>query len=163
MKKTQHVVKRLSTGKQVSKMTRKEWLVLSDYLSRAGRGGGIVDLLLPRNATEQRQLIKDKKRFIVTEVKRRETENPRTVFRDTAFLVAIFEWWLKATSGTIKFTNDALAERLAHEQTKIAEGSPTRDSKLEEIFEQYNPDLITIKRTKSWWMLQLRQRRYMRK
>ena len=163
MKKTQHVVKRLSTGKQVSKMTRKEWQVLSDYLARTGRSGGILELLLPRNTAERRQLTRNKERYFVTEVKTRKTENPHAVFHDTAFLIAICEWWLEATSDTIKFTNGALAERLAHEQTKIAEGSPTRDSKLEEIFEQHNPDLITIKRAKSWWKLQLRQRRYMRK
>ena len=108
MKKTHHVVKRRSTGKQVSKMTRKEWQVLSDHLARTGRSGGILELLLPRNAVEQRHLIRNKEHLIVTEVKARKTENPHAVFHDTAFLIAICEWWREATSDTIKFTNGAL-------------------------------------------------------
>jgi hypothetical protein len=165
MKATKLIIKRKDNGKHVvNKRSLDQSRLRADYLKSVGKGGGIVDTLLPSTQLEQSKLDSLKQTYIVDEVVGRDkqsriNQNIREYFNNDAFIVALGEWWRKCFTGGM--TIDRISIELSEVQKWICEEVPTepKQVQLKNIFMQYAPELLNCPRENQWWEAQITKRR----
>jgi len=165
MKVKKLIIKRKDNGKHVvNKRSLDQSRLRADYLKSVGKGGGIVDALLPSTQLEQSKLDSLKQTYIVDEVvgrdkQRRNNQNIREYFNNDAFIVALGEWWRKYFTGGM--TIDRISIELSEGQKRIDEemSSEPKLVQLEKILLQYAPGLLDCPRENQWWEAQITNRR----
>ena len=165
MKVTKLIVKRKVNGKHVvDKKSLDQSRLRADYLKSVGKGGGIVDALLPSTQLEQSKLDSLKQTYIVDEVVGRDkqsriNQNIREYFNNDAFIVALGEWWRKYFTGGM--TTDRISKELSEVQKWICEEVATepKQVQLKNIFMRYAPELLNCPRENQWWEAQITKRR----
>ena len=165
MKVTKLIIKRKDNGKHVvNKRSLDQSRLRADYLKSVGKGGGIVDALLPSTQLEQSKLDSLKQTFIVDEVvgrdkQSRNNQHIREYFNNDAFIVALGEWWRKYFTGGM--TIDRISIELSKVQKWICEEVATepKQFQLKKIFMRYAPELLNCPRENQWWEAQITKRR----
>jgi hypothetical protein len=165
MKQTKLVIKRKSTGKHiVDNQSLDQSRLKADHLKSIGRGGGIIDALLPSNPSEQANLDVLKATFEVNEVINRDklsqtNQELRDYINNNTFLVAIGKWFEKYFPGRI--TVDRISDKLSKAQKTIADEMVTEPVlvELKEILQKYAPLLLDNPREQQWWEAQITQKR----
>jgi hypothetical protein len=165
MKATKLIIKRKDNGKHVvNKRSLDQSRLRADYLKSVGKGGGIVDALLPSTQLEQSKLDSLKQTYIVDEVVGRDkqsriNQNIREYFNNDAFIVALGEWWRKYFTGGM--TTDRISMELSEVQKWICEEVATepKQVQLKNIFMRYAPELLNCPRENQWWEAQITKRR----
>jgi hypothetical protein len=162
MKQTKLVIKRKSTGKHiVDNQSLDQSRLKADHLKSIGRGGGIIDALLPTTTLEQANLDTLKKSYVVEEVVERDTQHQllKDYFDNNTFIVSLAEWWRKYFTGRI--TIDRMSAKLSHAQKTIADEMVTEPIlvELKEILQKYAPLLLDNPREQQWWEAQITKRR----
>ena len=165
MKATKLIIKRKDNGKHVvNKRSLDQSRLRADYLKSVGKGGGIVDALLPSTQLEQSKLDSLKQTYIVDEVvgrykQSRINQNIREYFNNDAFIVALGEWWRKYFTG--RMTIDRISKELSEVQKWICEEVATepKQVQLKNIFMRYAPELLNCPRENQWWEAQITKRR----
>jgi hypothetical protein len=153
MKGTRLVVKRKDNGKQVSKLKEIDNKLIANTLHQNGRGGGIVDLLLPKTSEDQRKLEEYEKKFSVTEVKVRNTQNQllNNYFKNDTLVIQLGIWWDKHYK--IALTIEDLGLELSNAQDKIINSRKINPklSDLKNILRRFAPELQRVHREARWW------------
>jgi hypothetical protein len=165
MKATKLIIKRKDNGKHVvNKRSLDQSRLRADYLKSVGKGGGIVDTLLPSTQLEQSKLDSLKQTYIVDEVVARDkqsqiNQNIREYFTNDAFIVALGEWCRKYFTGGM--TIDRISIELSGVQKWICEEVATdpKQVQLKNIFMRYAPELLNCPREIQWWEAQITKRR----
>lgn len=153
MKDTRLVVKRKDNGKQVSKLKEIDNKLIANTLHQTGRGGGIIDLLLPKTSEEQQKLEEYEEKFNVTEVKTRDTQNQllKNYFKNDTLIIKLGIWWDKHYKIALTFEDMGL--ELSNAQEKIINSRNTNDklSDLKNILRRFAPELQRVHREARWW------------
>jgi len=153
MKDTRLVVKRKDNGKQVSKLKEIDNKLIANTLHQNGRGGGIVDLLLPKTSEEQQKLEEYEKKFNVTEVKTRDTQNQllKNYFNNDVLIIQLGIWWDRHYKIALTFEDMGL--ELSNAQDKIINSRKTNEklSDLKNILRRFAPELQRVHREARWW------------
>ena len=165
MKATKLIIKRKDNGKHVvNKRSQDQSRLRADYLKSVGKGGGIVDALLPSTYLEQSKLDSLKQTYIVDEVvgrdkQSRNNQNIREYFNNDAFIVALGEWWRKYFTGGM--TIDRISKELSAAHRRFDEEQSTEPKlvQLQNILLRYAPELMDCPRENQWWEAQITKRR----
>lgn len=155
MNDTRLVVKRCDNKKEISRYIRADFQLIADHLASNGVGGGIIELILPKNKVEWDFLQKNKKKFYVNEVSVRQTihSNARDAARSKSFLKEIGQWLLQRNTNWRAIGVKFLAKLIEREHKKIYHARTDRDLLLEMILLKYQ--LVLIVRRHNWWEEQL--------
>jgi len=165
MKEKKLIIKRKDNGKHVlDKNSLDHSRIKADYLKSVGKGGGIIDALLPSTPLEKKTLDSLKQTYVVDEVIAREKRSQinqelREYFNNNTFIVALAEWWGKYFTGQI--TIKRISKELSEAQKRINEEMVTEPKlvQLKNIFSRYAPELSCCPRETQWWEAQITKRR----
>lgn len=159
MTKIRYVVKRRDNNKEASRMTLELYTLLANHHRENGISCGILALRVPKNDIELDGLKKTKEKYVVKAVKARNTNNPENIFKNLEFLVALAEWIMKRTVSKRAPYLHRIGFMLEQEQRKIVDESNFADVDLMDIFETFDPRLLTHARKKRWWVDQLTEKK----
>jgi hypothetical protein len=147
---------------------RRALVLAADGLMKQGCGGGIVELLRPKDQAEADRLAKDIGLYEAVLVKPRDgagrrgrplRAQMRQPFADNAFIVRLLELFRTTLSA------DAQPSQVAHAQFVrwIQRQCRTKNSEVHEHFALFAPDLLEdelgTRRSTRWWLDQLSGRR----
>lgn len=153
MKNTRLVVKRKGASKQVSSTKKINTTLIADQLNSTGRGGGIINILLPQTKKELEHLEAYKKNHAVVEVTSRNTHNQllKDYFQKEAFINQLYLWIEKHCTTPLTYENFGIT--LSSAQSEIINTSQASQNLLDlkNIFRKHAPMLLTVQRAPRWW------------
>lgn len=138
-----YVLKLNGTMVSDSKLQLRAYPWLADDLTRQGRGGGIAGLLLPRSDEQRRQLAKDRSRYTLERVRKRDGGR-REALRAQAVSLALLLQLIATCPAQPNWKKKQFVEWLVCEM-KI-KGSAARN-----LIASQAPDLLGEMRGYGWW------------
>lgn len=116
---------------------------VADDLTQQGLGGGIVDLLLPKSAEQWRQLARDRNRYTLERVRKR-NGGRRKALRAQAVSPLLLVQLIALCPAQPKWKKKQFVEWLVGE-------IEIRDSAVRTLIASQAPDLLMAKRGSGWW------------
>lgn len=116
---------------------------VADDLTRQGRGGGIVALLLPKSPEEWHQLARDRKKYTLEKVRSRDGGR-RKALRDQAISPALLLQLVAASPSQKGWKKKQFVDWLVDEVQ-------IKDSPARSVIAAQAPDLLKEVRGYGWW------------